>query len=541
MYSCGVIAMPNIYPLVRAQSGMVVSPHHLASFEGARILREGGNAVDAAITTNAVLSVTYPHMCGIGGDAFFLIFNNENGRLFGLNASGRAPYAAKREFFRSKGFSSIPTRGMLPVTVPGAVDGWCSALERFGTKNLSELIQPAIEYAERGVPISERFYWWITGNIDVLRSSPKLAEMYIKNGRPLNPGDILVQRDLAVTLRKLAEGGRDEFYKGELADAIVSFSEENDGLISKRDLIDHRSDWVDPLSTSYRDYDVYAFPPNSQGVATLIELNIIEGLEISRLGWQSPECIHLMVEAKKQAFKVRDRYITDPEFVEIPLDKILSKDYASELRDKISLEKVNPNNTGKAGEGGTIYIAVVDIEGNAVSLIQSLYYAFGSGMVVGDTGIILQNRGAYFSLKDESVNRLEPHKRTMHTLSPLMVFKDQKPFLVMGTMGADGQPQTHMQIISNIIDFKMNVQEAVEAPRWLSGRFTIGDPEDILRMERRFPQSTVEKLKYMGHKATCVEEWSQIMGHAQAIMINKTNGHLTGGADPRGDSAAIGW
>jgi gamma-glutamyltranspeptidase len=533
--------MPSICSIIRTRNGMVVSPHYLASFEGARILREGGNAVDAAIATNAVLSVTYPHMCGIGGDAFFLIYNADNGRLYGLNASGRAPYAAKRELFRSKGISSIPVRGMLPVTVPGVVDGWFSAIERFGTKTLSEVIQPAIEYAEGGIPITDRFYWHIILNLDILTSHPKLAGMYIKDGHPLKPGEVLVQKNLAGTLRKLAEGGRDEFYRGELADTIVSFSEKNGGLISKRDLINHKSDWVEPISTSYRGYDVYAFPPNTQGVATLIEVNIIEGFEISKLGWQKPGCIHLMVEAKKQAFNIRDHYVTDPEFAEIPLDKMVSKEYASELREKINPEKVEAyKRFKKTSEGDTIYLAVVDGEGNAVSLIQSIYYPFGSGMVVGDTGIILQNRGSYFSLDDNHVNRMEPHKRTLHTLSPLMIFRDQKPFLVMGTMGGDGQPQTHMQLISNIVDFGMNVQEAIESPRWLSASYKTNDSVDILMMEKRFPQITIDKLESMGHKVTYVEEWSQIMGHAQAIMIDSINEVLTGGADPRGDSAAVG-
>jgi gamma-glutamyltranspeptidase/glutathione hydrolase len=520
---------------------MVVSPHYLASAEGARMLREGGNAVDAAIATNAVLSVVYPHMCGLGGDAFFLIYDAEKDRLFGLNASGRAPYAAKRETFKLMKLSSIPVRGMLPVTVPGAVDGWFGAIERFGTKTLGEVIQPAIEYAEGGVPITDRFYQHITSSIDLLTSNPKLSEMYIKNGSPLKPGEVLIQRELAATLRKLAEGGREEFYEGELADAIVSFSDENGGLISKKDLLDHKSDWVEPISTSYRGYDVYAFPPNSQGVTTLVELNMIEGFKVSKLGWQKPEYIHLMVEAKKQAFNVRDTHVTDPEFAEIPLDKIISKEYASELREKINLKRVRTNRQSeKTSKGDTVYLAVVDRNGNAVSLIQSIFYTFGSGMVVGDTGIILQNRGAYFSLDDNHVNRLEPHKRTLHTLSPLMIFKDQKPFIVMGSMGGDGQPQTHMQIISNIIDFGMNVQEAIEAPRWLSGNFETNGSVDILMLERRFPQSTVGKLHSMGHNVAYVEEWSQIMGHAQAIMIDRAGGVLMGGADPRGDSAAVG-
>lgn len=535
--------MHSTYPLTRARNGLVVSPHRLASIEGLKVLKGGGNAVDAAIATNMVLAVVYPHMCGLGGDAFLLIYDAGEDRVFGLNASGRAPYAAKRNLFRSMGFSSIPVRGMLPVTVPGVVDGWCTAIERFGTKTLSELIQPAIEYAERGAPITDKFYWFINSNIDVLTSSPKLAEMYIRGGRIIKPGEVLVQKELAATLRKLAEGGRDEFYKGELAESIVKFSEENGGLITRKDLKDHKSNWVEPIKTHYRSYEVYAFPPNSQGVTTLIELNIIEGFELSQYGWQNPETIHLMVEAKKCAFKVRDQYVTDPEFVEIPLDKILSKEYASQLRENIKYERAEPCNQYKnAGEGDTVYLAVVDKEGNAVSLIQSIYYPFGSGVVVGDTGIILQNRGAYFSLDDKHLNRLEPHKRTLHTLSPLMIFKDQKPFLVMGTMGGDGQPQTHMQVISNTIDFGMDVQESIEAPRWISESFKTDHRfVDILIMERRFPQKVVAKLESMGHRVSYVEEWSQIMGHAQAIMIKKEEGAMYGGADPRGDSAAFGW
>ncbi|MBS7267807.1 MAG: gamma-glutamyltransferase [Candidatus Freyarchaeota archaeon] len=535
--------MPSIYPVTRASNGMVVSPHRLASIEGLKVLKREGNAVDAAIATNMVLAVAYPHMCGLGGDAFLLIYDVDEDRIYGLNASGRAPYAAKRDLFRSMGFSSIPVRGMLPVTVPGVVDGWCTAIERFGTKTLSELIQPAIEYAERGVPITDKFYWFINSSIDVLTSSPKLAEMYMRGGRIIKPGEVLVQKELAATLRKLAEGGRNEFYRGELAESIAKFSEENGGLITKRDLQDHKSDWVEPIKTQYRGYEVYTFPPNSQGVATLIELNIIEGFELSQYGWQKPETIHLMVEAKKCAFKVRDQYVTDPDFVEIPLSKLLSKEYASQLRENIYHERKGQYiHHENAGEGDTVYLAVVDKEGNAVSLIQSIYYPFGSGVVVGDTGIILQNRGAYFSLDEKHVNRLEPHKRTLHTLSPLMVFKDQRPFLVMGTMGGDGQPQTHMQVISNIIDFGMDVQESIEAPRWVSTSFKTNQHyADILMMEKRFPQNVLSKLESMGHKVSYVEEWSQMMGHAQAIMVKKNGKAIYGGADPRGDSAAFGW
>ncbi len=535
--------MPSIYPVTRARNGMVVSPHRLASVEGLKVLRRGGNAIDAAIATNMVLAVAYPHMCGLGGDAFFLIYEAGENKVFGLNASGRAPYAAKRELFKSMGFSSIPVRGLLPVTVPGVVDGWCTAIERFGTKTLSELIQPAIEYAERGVPITDKFYWFVNSNVDVLTSSPKLAEMYIRGGRIIRPGEVLVQKELAATLRKLAEGGRDEFYKGELAESIVKFSEENGGLIAKKDLQDHKSNWVEPIKTLYRGYEVYAFPPNSQGVATLIELNIIEGFELSQYGWQKPETIHLMVEAKKCAFKVRDQYVTDPEFVEIPLDKLLSKEYASKLRENINYERRGQcSHRGNAVEGDTVYLAVVDKEGNAVSLIQSIYYPFGCGVVVGDTGIILQNRGAYFSLDDKHINRLEPHKRTLHTLSPLMIFKDQKPFLVMGTMGGEGQPQTHIQVISNIIDFGMDVQESIEAPRWMSTSFKTNQHYvDILIVEKRVSQKVVAKLESMGHKVSRVEEWSQIMGHAQAIMVKENGKVIYGGADPRGDSAAFGW
>jgi gamma-glutamyltranspeptidase/glutathione hydrolase len=340
----------------------------------------------------------------------------------------------------------------------------------------------------------------------------------------------------------IAEEGRDAFYRGSIAEAIVRVCAENGGLLSAQDLADHRSDWVEPTGTTYRGHTVYEFPPNTQGLATLLELNIVEGFDLPGLGYQSAEYLHLLIEAKKLAFADRDHYISDPDFVDIPIHDLLSKEYAASRR-----ALINPNHAARqvpAGNppgGDTIYLCVVDGQGNAVSLIQSIYFAFGCGMVAGQTGIILQNRGAYFTLDPLHVNRLEPHKRPFHTLTPAMVFKDGQPYIVLGTMGGDGQPQTHLQVISNIVDFGLDVQEAIEAPRWLSGRFLLGDPVDVLNLEGRFPTRVLDQLAAKGHRIKVLEDWAEVMGHAQAIMITPDSGVLVGGADPRGDGAALGW
>jgi len=524
------------------REGMIATPHYLASFAGARILLKGGNAFDAAVAANAVLNVVYPHNCSPGGDAFWLIFESKTGKLRALNGSGRSPYGATRSSFNERGLSRIPLRGILSVTVPGTVDSWCTVLEEHGGMKLSELLEPAIHYAQNGFPVSEKLSEAIRDNASILSANQYAAKIFLRGGKVPEPGEILIQEDLARTFKEIAAQGRDAFYRGKISKAIVDFSRRIGGLLSEEDFADHRSDWVEPISTTYRDYDVYAFPPNSQGITTLLELNLVEGFDPRMLGYLSADLIHLLVEAKKLAFADRDRYISDPEKVKVPVRELLSKDYATRRREEINSQRAMVSaRPGNPVGGDTIYLAIVDKEGNAVSLIQSIYFSFGSGLVAGDTGILLQNRGAYFSLEEDHVNRLEPGKRTLHTLAPAMMFKDDRLRMVFGTMGGDGQPQTHLQLIVNILDFKMNVQEAIEAPRWRHGRVTIGESQDLLHLEEGISPDVAKRLQEIGHRIEILNRWNENFGHAQAILVNPRNNVLMGGADPRGDGVALGW
>lgn len=530
------------YPVVRSLSGMVATPHYLASGVGLDVLRRGGTAVDAAIAANAVLNVVYPDMCSPGGDLFMLLYDARSRSLRGLNGSGRAPAKATIEYFTDRGMSHVPTTGPLSITVPGVVDAWVEALNAAGSLSLSDLLQPAIDYAEKGFPVGAHLSDSIALNEGKLRSSAEASPVYLPGGVIPKPGYILVQAELADSLRKIARGGREVFYRGEIAGAIASAVESQGGLLGEEDLAEHHSDWVMPLQTSYRGYDVFEFPPNSQGMTALMELNILEGFDVKSLGRFSADCLHLMVESKQLAFADRDRYICDADRVGPIVDRLLSKSYASQRRALINQSRAAEQYPSAGlSHGDTIYLCVVDRDGNAVSLIQSIFHAFGSGVVAGDTGIILQNRGSYFSLLPSHVNRIEPRKRTLHTLSPAMAMRNGLPYLVFGTMGGDGQPQTHLQVFSNIFDAGMGVQEAIEAPRWLSGRLAPGDGANVLFVESRFEEPALQQLAQRGHVVRPVGEWASIMGHAQGIMIDQKAGVLEGGADPRGDGLALGW
>ena len=514
----------------------VVSPHYLASIVGMKVLMNGGNALDAAIAMNATLCVVYPHMCGIGGDLFILIYLANSGKLIGLNSSGRAPFKASIEFFEKNGIFRIPSRGILSVTVPGVVDGWSIALEKYGSMDLKTLLKPAIDYAEKGFPITARLSNWIKKLSDELLKYPTTREVFLKNGLP-KPGDILVQKDLAKTLKKIGENGRDVFYEGEIAKLISDFSIKNGGLIELDDLKKHNSEWVTPIETNYRNFKVYELPPNTQGVITLLALNILEGYDLPSFGFQKPNSIHAQIEAMKLALIDREKYISDPKFVKIPIKKLLSKEYAKEKMKLIDLNKANINLLNKAHKkDDTVYLAAIDKEGNAVSLIQSLAYAFGCGLIVENTGILLNNRAVYFSLDKNHVNKIEPGKRTMHTLIPAMVFKEDEPFMIFGTMGGDAQPQFHIQLISNVIDFKKGIKESLEAPRW---RIMSYHTDNFISIEKHMPNKTVEKLKEKGHKVQLVESWNEVMGHAHKIIINKEKKVLYAANDPRSDGLAI--
>jgi gamma-glutamyltranspeptidase/glutathione hydrolase len=474
---------------------MVTSGHPLASQAGAAILDKGGNALDAAIAANAVLGVVRPHMCGIGGDAFIILYVASEKAIKVLNASGRSPYGGERNFFVDKGMKKLPGKGILTATVPGAVDGWVTALEAYGTMPLDTLLQ-----------------------------------------RP-KTGELLVQHDLAESLKRIAAEGRDAFYRGEIGQALVKCSAENEGLFAEKDLKDCRSTWVEPIETAYKGYRICVVPPNSQGIALLMQANIIENFDLAKLGHNSTDYVHHFVEAKKLVFADRDTYVCDPDFHHIPVEKMLSKGYARERMSGIDPNRaaldVSPTQFSSTGED-TIYLAVVDGEGNAVSMINSLYEAFGSGTVVEGTGIMLHNRGKDFSLDPAHANCIEPHKRPYHTLSPCMILRGERPFMVLGTPGADGQTQTLLQVIANIIDFKADAQEAIESPRWRS------NPGNNLLVEGRFPDAAVKGLKAKGHQIEVLPDWSAICGGAQGIIIDREEGVLLGGADPRRQAYAIG-
>jgi len=530
-------------PLTMAPHGLVACPHYLASQAGVDILKKGGTAVDAAIATNAVLNVVYPHMCGIGGDAFWLIYDASKKDLAFLNASGRSPYAATPAHFQKVGMKSIPLRGLLPVTVPGAVDGWFEAHSRFGNLSMPTVLEPAIHYARKGYPISHLLSFKIHEAEPELSRYPSSKSLFLPQGKVPRPGDMLINPGLAGSLEKIAREGREVFYQGEIAREIIRFSEQNGGLLSARDFQEMESNWGQPVSTTYRGYTVYETAPNSQGMAALMILNLLEGFDLPSLDYHSPDHIHLMVEAKKVAFADRNRYISDPDFVKIPVAELLSKEYAHKRRALISKDQAADVAAIAPGSFGrdTIYLCVVDEAGNAVSLIQSLYFSFGSCVVAGSTGIVLQNRGAYFSLDPNQANCLQPHKRTFHTLMASMTFREGKPFMIFGTSGADGQPQTHVQVMSAVFDYGLDIQSAIEAPRWLSGRYLVNQPEGTLTMEGRYAYPAVQEMKRRGHQVIAVENWSGIMGSAHGIIIQPENGLRTGGSDPRSDGLAIGY
>ena len=528
-------------PATLARHGMVSSPHYLASGAGMRVLQDGGSAVDAAIATCATLGVVYPHMTGVGGDAFWLIYEASTQKLHALNGSGRAASQATPAFFRSRGYDTIPSRGpMAALTVPGAVDSWCSAHDRFGRIPLSQALAPAISYARDGHAVCPGLERWSQGAEKFLNEHDRSREVYLPHGRPSRACEVLYLPDLARTMEAVAERGRDGFYEGPVADAMVKAVQEAGGVLQMDDLASHRSDWVEPISTTYRGYTCYQHPPNSAGFSLLSILNILEGFELGDLEEDGVDYLHLVVEATKLAFAGRNQYLTDPEFREIPLGRLLSKEYAEEMRALIDLGQSLPQRNEKAVSGDTVCVVAADEEGNTVSTIQSLYEDFGSGFVAGETGILLQNRGSFFSLNEDQANCLEPGKRTFHTLMPAMLFKDGRPSLVYGTMGGEGQAQTQAAVVTRVVDFGHDIQSAIDLPRWVQGR-TIGAATSDLRVEGRFPPEVVEALRARGHAVRVLGEWDDTMGHAQGISLDYDQGVLTGGSDPRGDGTAVGW
>ena len=561
-------------PVVMGRNGMVCAGHPLAAQAGVSILQRGGNAFDAAIATAAALGVVEPLMSGIGGDGFIMAYRAEDDSLRVCNGTGAAPYAATLERYRQ----GIPMKGILSVSVPGLLNAWLDTHEAYGVLPLGEVLAPAIRLAEDGFPVSHYLSGAIASD-SLLCEFPTSRAIFTRSdtGGALLPGDILRQSDLARTLSTIAQQGRDAFYRGSIGEAIVRFSEEQGGLLTMADLNDCSARWQEPISTAYGDYTVYEAPPNSSGHILLQELNVIRQYDMASLGFGTAESIHLMVEAKKMAFADREAYVADPDYIDVPVAGMLSEEYARERaqlidryhassrmeagdpwRHQPERRPATPAGVGRRGprteEEDTTCFVVADRAGNAVCQLQSIQSGWGSSLVAGNTGILLNNRMTYWHLEPDHVDCLQPGKRVRHTMNPVMVFRSgdsasagaRRLTYVLGTPGADCQVQSNMQIITNLVDHGMTVQEAVEAPRWKH----VGDGTestvphtavDQLLMESRFDQAAIRQLRGMGHPVHELGAWDGVTGREMALYIDPDTGALHGAADPRYDGYAIGY
>ena len=585
-------------PVVMGRNGMVCAGHPLAAQAGMAALQRGGNAVDAAIATAAALNVVEPNMSGVGGDGFIMVYNRQAGTIEVCNGTGAAPYATDVDWYRKNG---IPTKGILSVSVPGLVDAWMAAHARYGTLSLAEVFDAAIDLSENGFPVTHVLSGVIAGD-RLLCEFPDSQAVFAPGGAPMRPGQILRQPGLARTFQAIVDGGRDAFYEGDTARSLVKFSEEQGGILSLKDLADCRSRWETPISTTYHGHTVYEAPPNSSGHVLLQELNIVEQFDLKALGCNTPESIHLMVEAKKLAFADREAYMADPDWVDVPVAGMLSKQYAAERSRLIDPERFSevvghgdpwsyqpanytrrPKAKATAGamqEEDTTCFVVVDRWGNAVCQLQSIQSSLGSSIVAGDTGILLNNRMTYWHLDPDHADCLQPGKRVRHTMNPIMVFRSPVPSpsggglgwgrpdstvnggfrngdsghgglaLVCGTPGADTQVQTNMQVITHVLDFGMTVAEAVEAPRWRNTHSPTEsniphECENLLYVESRFPTETLDGLRQRGHTLEVMHGWGA-SGSEMMIQVDGDTGAsdsnvLQGAADPRRDGYAIGW
>jgi gamma-glutamyltranspeptidase / glutathione hydrolase len=529
---------------VIARNGMVCTSQPLATQAALDILKKGGNAIDAAIAADALLGVVEPTGAGIGGDLFAIIWSADKGKLYGLNASGKSPRSLKLEYFKNNGYEFIPSYGPLPVSVPGCVDGWFEMHEMFGRLPIKDILQPAISYAREGFPVTEVIAYYMDKGTAILKDYPNIKEVYMPDGKAPSKGEIFKNPLLANTLEKIVKGGRNEFYRGSIAHDIDAFMKTQGGFLTYDDLSRHHSEWVEPVSTTYRGYEVWELPPNGQGIAALQMLNILEGYDIASMGFGSADYMHLFTEAKKLAFEDRAKYYADPVFSATPVSQLISKKYAAERRKLIDREKAAKiYEAGKIEAGNTIYLTVADRFGNMVSLIQSNYRGMGSGMCPTGLGFVLQDRGEMFSLAEGHNNVYAPGKRPFHTIIPAFITKNNKPWISFGVMGGDMQPQGHVQIVVNLIDFKMNLQEAGDAPRM----HHIGSSEPtgqqmtdggILLLESGFRTEVIQKLMSMGH----VIQWDLGgYGGYQAIMWDAKNRVWFGASESRKDGQAAGY
>lgn len=531
---------------VLAEHGMVATSHKRAVAIGVEILKRGGNAIDAAIATNAAMGVVEPMSCGAGGDLYAIVWDAKTQKLYGLNASGRSPYAATIEYFAQKGLKEIPTSGPLSWSVPGAVDGWDQLRQKFGTMGWDELLSPAIECAEKGVEVPPTIGGFFQAAEPILKRHPDAAKTFLtKDGHAPRAGDVFVNPYIAKTYREIVRGGRDAYYKGRIAKEIVDFSQKNGGLFALRDFEDHTSTWVDPVSTTYRGVRVWEIPPPGQGISVLQMLNLIEPFDIKSMRAGSADWFQLFIESKRLAYADRAKYYTDPEFAKVPVAQLISKDYAKTRQPMINLKRAADHTPpGEVALGGdTIYLCVVDKDRNCVSLIQSNYNGFGSGLVPGDLGFALQNRGTLFALDPHHANHLEPHRRPFHTIIPAMVTKDDKPWFVFGVMGGDMQPQGHVQVLVNLLDFGMDAQAAGDAPRveHIGSATPTGRAEQgvgTVHAEPGVGKTVMQELERRGHNVITVKKNG---GGYQGILIDPDTGKLRGASESRRDGEAKGY
>ena len=532
---------------VIATHGMAATSQPLATQVALDIMKRGGNAIDAAIAANAALGLMEPTGNGIGGDLFAIVWDAETEQLYGLNASGRSPQNLSLEYFRENGHDSIPSHGPLPVSVPGAVDGWFELHERFGAMEMSEVLLPAIQYAEDGFPVSELIAYYWDRSVPILSEFPGFTEQYTIDGRAPRTGEIWKNPNLAKTYRAIASGGRDAFYQGDIARTIADYMAENGGFLSYEDMASHESEWVEPVSVNYRGYDVWELPPNSQGIAALQMLTILEGFDLKAMGFKSADYLHHLIEAKKLAFEDRARYYADPAFSDVPVTELVSEEYGAKRRELIDPERrarsYPAGDPEVLRDGDTIYLTTADEAGNMVSLIQSNYRGMGSGMTPPGLGFILQDRGELFSLEDGHANVYEPGKRPFQTIIPAFITRDGKPWISFGLMGGGMQPQGHAQIVINLIDFGMNLQEAGDAPRmhhYGSSQPTGGTMEDggVVNLETGFGYDVIRGLMARGHN---VQYARGPYGGYQAIKRDLETGVYYGASESRKDGQAAGW
>ena len=527
---------------VIGQHGMVATSHPLATQIGIDVLKKGGTAIDAAIAANIALGLMEPTGSGIGGDLFAIVWDAEEQKLFGLNASGPAPQSISLDYFKQQKLAKIPSFGPLPVTVPGAVDGWVKLHEKFGNQSFASLFEPTIGYAKKGHPVTETIAYYLDRSKEIFKQYPNFSDVWMKDGETTGKGDIFKNPQLANTLEIIAEKGRAGFYEGEVAKTIADFIQAQGGFLTYEDLAGFHSEWVEPVSTNYRGYDVWELPPNGQGMVALQILNILENFDVKKMGLFSSDYVHLFTEAKKLAFADRAKHYADPNFSKIPIEQLVSKSYAKERAALIDLAKAaQVDESGIPNGGDTIYLTAADQFGNMISLIQSNYRGMGSGMVPPGLGFMLQDRGELFSLEEDHANVIEGGKRPFHTIIPAFVTKDNKPYLSFGVMGGATQPQAHAQIIINLIDFGYNLQEAGDAPRLVHSGSSQPTDEIMLdggslSLETGFGTAIEEALKEKGHK---LQYQKGIFGGYQAIMIK--DGVYFGASESRKDGQASGY